>query len=42
VLMTAGLYGNIIRLLAPLVITEDQLLEGFDVLEEAIAVCCQA
>ena len=42
VLMTAGLYGNIIRLLAPLVITEDQLLEGFDVLEEAITVCCQA
>ncbi|MCQ6277800.1 4-aminobutyrate--2-oxoglutarate transaminase [Bacillus sp. EB600] len=42
VLMTAGLYGNIIRLLAPLVITEDQLLEGFDVLEEAITVCCRA
>jgi 4-aminobutyrate aminotransferase/(S)-3-amino-2-methylpropionate transaminase len=41
VLMTAGLYGNIIRILAPLVITEDQLDEGFGVLEKAIVECCQ-
>jgi 4-aminobutyrate aminotransferase/(S)-3-amino-2-methylpropionate transaminase len=41
VLMTAGLYGNIIRILAPLVTTEDQLHEGFDILEKAITECCK-
>jgi 4-aminobutyrate aminotransferase/(S)-3-amino-2-methylpropionate transaminase len=41
IIMTAGLYGNIIRILTPLVITEDQLNEGFDVLEKAIRECCQ-
>lgn len=40
VIMTAGLYGNIIRLLTPLVITEDQLKEGLDVLENVINECC--
>ena len=41
ILMSAGLYGNVIRLLAPLVITDDQIEEGFDVLEGVIAECCQ-
>jgi 4-aminobutyrate aminotransferase / (S)-3-amino-2-methylpropionate transaminase / 5-aminovalerate transaminase len=41
ILMSAGLYGNIIRLLTPLVITDDQLEEGFTVLEEIILECCQ-
>jgi 4-aminobutyrate aminotransferase / (S)-3-amino-2-methylpropionate transaminase / 5-aminovalerate transaminase len=41
ILMSAGLYGNVIRLLAPLVITEKQVSEGFDVLEAAIIECCQ-
>lgn len=41
VIMTAGLFGNVIRLLAPLVITDDQLKEGFTVLEKAIEHCCQ-
>lgn len=41
VIMTAGLYGNVIRLLAPLVITDEELMEGFDVLEKAITICCQ-
>jgi 4-aminobutyrate aminotransferase / (S)-3-amino-2-methylpropionate transaminase / 5-aminovalerate transaminase len=41
ILMSAGLYGNVIRLLAPLVITEKQVSEGFDVLEAAIRECCQ-
>lgn len=40
-IMTAGLYGNIIRLLTPLVITDDQLKEGLDVLEHAIHECCR-
>ena len=32
----AGTYGNVIRTLMPLVITDDQLEEGLDVLEGAI------
>lgn len=41
VIMTAGLYGSVIRLLAPLVITDEQLEEGYDVLESAIIECCR-
>ena len=33
----AGLYGNVIRVLAPLVITPEQIEEACDVLEEALA-----
>ncbi|PMP86668.1 MAG: 4-aminobutyrate--2-oxoglutarate transaminase, partial [Roseiflexus castenholzii] len=39
--MRAGLYANCIRLLMPLVITDDQLHEGLDVLEEALHVVAQ-
>ncbi|GAB4216331.1 MAG: aspartate aminotransferase family protein [Roseiflexaceae bacterium] len=35
-LMRAGLYANCIRLLMPLVITDDQLQEGLDVLEDGL------
>lgn len=41
ILMSAGLYGNVIRLLAPLVITDQQIKEGFEVLEAAILDCCK-
>ncbi|KAA9021844.1 4-aminobutyrate--2-oxoglutarate transaminase [Niallia endozanthoxylica] len=41
IIMSAGLYGNIIRLLMPLVISDEQLQEGFDVLEETILECCR-
>jgi len=37
-LLSAGLYSNVIRLLMPLTITEEQLLEGLDILEEAIRI----
>jgi 4-aminobutyrate aminotransferase / (S)-3-amino-2-methylpropionate transaminase / 5-aminovalerate transaminase len=40
IVMSAGLYGNIIRLLTPLVITDEQLQEGLDVLERVIDECC--
>lgn len=40
VLIRAGLYSNCIRLLPPLVITDEQLHEGLDVLEAAIARAC--
>jgi 4-aminobutyrate aminotransferase/(S)-3-amino-2-methylpropionate transaminase len=35
--ISAGTYGNVIRLLMPLVITDDQFQEALDVLQEAIA-----
>ncbi len=36
ILVTAGTYGNIIRLLMPLVITDEQMDEAFDVIESAL------
>jgi 4-aminobutyrate aminotransferase / (S)-3-amino-2-methylpropionate transaminase / 5-aminovalerate transaminase len=36
ILFSAGTYGNVIRLLVPLVITDEQLNEGLDVLEAAV------
>ena len=36
VILTCGTYGNVIRLLPPLVIGEDLLSEGLDVLEAAV------
>ena len=35
----AGIYGNVIRFLAPLVITDEQLEAGFDIFERAIIEC---
>ncbi|MBG9542756.1 4-aminobutyrate--2-oxoglutarate transaminase [Cytobacillus firmus] len=40
IIMSAGLYGNIIRLLSPLVTTNQQLDEGFSILEEVIGEYC--
>jgi 4-aminobutyrate aminotransferase/(S)-3-amino-2-methylpropionate transaminase len=34
--MRAGLYANCLRLLMPLVITDDQLQEGLEVLEDGL------
>ncbi len=42
VVISAGTYGNVIRTLMPLVITEDQLEEGMEVLEGAILEAAQA
>ena len=36
-MISAGSYGNVLRLLVPLVIAEEQLTEGLDILEAAIA-----
>jgi 4-aminobutyrate aminotransferase/(S)-3-amino-2-methylpropionate transaminase len=38
--ITAGTYGNVIRLLVPLVITDEQMDEGLDVLESALVSVC--
>ncbi|MGG1518813.1 4-aminobutyrate--2-oxoglutarate transaminase [Paenibacillus oryzisoli] len=37
ILMSAGIYSNVIRMLCPLVITDDQLAEGLDVIEQVFA-----
>ena len=35
-ILTCGTYGNVIRLLPPLVISDELLADAFDVLEAAI------
>jgi 4-aminobutyrate aminotransferase/(S)-3-amino-2-methylpropionate transaminase len=40
VLLSAGLYSNVIRILSPLVITDDQLEEGLAVLENVLEELC--
>ncbi len=35
--VSAGIYGNVLRILAPLVITEEQATEALDILEESLA-----
>jgi 4-aminobutyrate aminotransferase / (S)-3-amino-2-methylpropionate transaminase / 5-aminovalerate transaminase len=37
IVLSAGSYGNVIRLLVPLVITDDQFNEGLNILESAFA-----
>jgi 4-aminobutyrate aminotransferase/(S)-3-amino-2-methylpropionate transaminase len=37
VTITAGTFGNVVRTLMPLVIGEDELEEGLDVIERALA-----
>ena len=36
ILLSAGTYGNVIRTLMPLTITDDELQEGLEVLEHAL------
>ena len=37
IVLSTGTYGNVVRLLVPLVVTDAQLEEGLDVLESAVA-----
>jgi 4-aminobutyrate aminotransferase/(S)-3-amino-2-methylpropionate transaminase len=37
ILLSSGTHGNVIRTLMPLTITDDQLSEGLEVLEHALA-----
>lgn len=36
ILLSAGLYGNVLRILVPIVITDDQLEEGLQVMEQVL------
>ena len=42
ILVKAGFHGNVIRFLAPLCITDDELARGLDILERAVAEAQQA
>jgi 4-aminobutyrate aminotransferase len=37
VILSCGLFGNVIRLLVPLVVSDDDLARGFEILEESLA-----
>jgi len=39
--ITAGSYSNVIRVLVPLVVTDEQMDEALDVLESALKVVCE-
>jgi 4-aminobutyrate aminotransferase/(S)-3-amino-2-methylpropionate transaminase len=39
--ITAGTYSNVIRVLVPLVVTDQQMDEGMDVLESALQMVCE-
>ena len=42
ILAGAGLHKNVIRLLLPLVITDEQLVEGLDIIDKALAAAAKA
>ena len=42
ILLKAGLHGNCVRVLVPLVATDEQIDEALDILSEAVAVACGA
>jgi len=42
ILLSAGTYGNVIRVLVPLVVTDAQFDEGLDILEGALATVAEA
>jgi 4-aminobutyrate aminotransferase / (S)-3-amino-2-methylpropionate transaminase / 5-aminovalerate transaminase len=42
ILLSAGSYGNVLRLLVPLIISDEQLDEGLDVLESSLALVAES
>ena len=41
-ILACGSFGNIIRILAPFVITDEQLEQGFAIMEEGLAALSSA
>jgi 4-aminobutyrate aminotransferase/(S)-3-amino-2-methylpropionate transaminase len=41
IVLSAGTYDNVIRLLVPLIVTEEQFEEGLDVLQAALETVCE-
>jgi 4-aminobutyrate aminotransferase / (S)-3-amino-2-methylpropionate transaminase / 5-aminovalerate transaminase len=42
VLIKAGMYDNVLRILVPLVVTDEQLEQGLDILEDALSAVAEA
>jgi 4-aminobutyrate aminotransferase/(S)-3-amino-2-methylpropionate transaminase len=42
IVLSAGSYGNVIRLLVPLVVTDEQFDEGLNILEAALAAVAES
>jgi 4-aminobutyrate aminotransferase/(S)-3-amino-2-methylpropionate transaminase len=42
ILLSAGSYGNVLRVLVPLVVTTEQFDEGLNVLESALAIVAES
>jgi 4-aminobutyrate aminotransferase/(S)-3-amino-2-methylpropionate transaminase len=42
VLIKAGMYDNVLRILVPLVVTDEQLKQGLDIFEDALAMVAGA
>jgi 4-aminobutyrate aminotransferase/(S)-3-amino-2-methylpropionate transaminase len=42
VLIKAGMYDNVLRVLVPLCVTDEQLQQGLAIFEEAVATVIQA
>jgi len=42
IVLSAGTYGNVVRILVPLVVTDEQFDEGLEILEAAIATVSEA
>jgi 4-aminobutyrate aminotransferase len=40
ILLSCGLYGNVVRILVPLVASDEELDRGLDILEEALVAAC--
>jgi 4-aminobutyrate aminotransferase len=40
VLLSCGLHGNVVRILVPLVVSDDDLSQGLDILDEAVQEVC--
>jgi 4-aminobutyrate aminotransferase-like enzyme len=36
ILLTCGLYGNVVRILVPLVVSDEELARGLEILEESL------
>ena len=41
ILLSCGLYGNVVRILVPLVASDEELDRGLDILEESLAEACR-
>ena len=42
VLIKAGMYDNVLRILVPLIVTDEQLKQGLDIFEEALSSVAEA